>query len=275
MSDVTEANQSGQTSAYADTQYLLRRKIPPSLYYQLRNISRQYPILFLPFARWRWSRWRQKHSISLLGPEPAAPNPVTKKAEIVIEGFPRMGNTFAHIAFKMAQNRPIEIGHHTHAAAQIVAAVRLNIPTIALIRKPEPAIISYLVGDFDPSLSIEQSLSEYISFYKTILPYRHKFLVAEFDQVTGDYGQVIEQVNQKFGTSFVPFEHTEANVQKCFQWIEEGFQKTFGQLSEKVVCRPSESRESLKQEIKEQFYQDKYERLRDTANEIYEQLTKD
>ncbi|NEP19319.1 MAG: hypothetical protein F6J97_20905 [Leptolyngbya sp. SIO4C1] len=267
------ANQNSQTQAYSDTQYLLRRKIPPSLYYKLRNFSRQYPSLFLPFARWRWSRWRQKHSINMIGPEPAAPNPVTKSAEIVIEGFPRMGNTFAHIAFKMAQNRPIEIGHHTHAAAQVVAAARMKIPTIVLVRKPESAIISYLIGDFDPSLTIEQSLGEYISFYKTILPYRNRFIIAEFDEVTTNYGLTIEKVNQKFGTSFIPFKHTEENVQECFRWIEEGFQKTFGQLSEKVVCRPSESRESLKQEIRTQFYQMQYKELRMAADNIYRQLT--
>ncbi|WP_299490297.1 hypothetical protein [Acaryochloris sp. IP29b_bin.137] len=270
---MTEANQGNQPSAYTDTQYLLRRTIPPSLYYQLRNFSRQYPVLFLPFARWRWSRWRRKHNINEIGPEPAAPNPVTRSAEIVIEGFPRMGNTFAHIAFKMAQNRAIEIGHHTHAAAQVVAAVRMNIPTIVLIRQPESAITSYLIGDFDPSLSIEQSLSEYISFYKTVSPYRDQCVIAEFDEVTNHYDRIIEKVNQKYGTSFIPFEHTNENVQECFRWIEEGFQNTFGQLSEKVVCRPSESRESLKQDIKEQFYQPKYERLRSKANRLYEQLT--
>lgn len=261
------------TEAYNDTQYLLRRKIPPSLYYKLRNFSRQYPVLFLPFARWRWSRWRQKHNIGGLGPEPAAPNLVTKNTEIVIEGFPRMGNTFAHIAFKMAQNRVIEIGHHTHAAAQVVAAARMNIPTLVLIRKPEPAIISYLIGDFDPSLSIEQSLGEYISFYKTVLPYRDKCVIAEFDDVTNQYGDVIKAVNRKYSTSFIPFDHTDENVQECFRWIEEGFKQTFGKLSEKVVCRPSESRESIKKTIKEQFSRKEYERLRKEANELYEQLT--
>ncbi|MEM6253275.1 MAG: hypothetical protein AAF821_10165 [Cyanobacteria bacterium P01_D01_bin.156] len=273
MNNVVQTQNSSQTQAYSDTQYLLRRAIPPSLYYKLRNFSRQYPLLFIPFARWRWTRWRKKYIVNPLGPEPAAPNIVNKNTEIVIEGFPRMGNTFAHIAFKMAQQQPVEIAHHTHAAAQVIAGCRRQIPTIVLIRDPESAVISYIVGDFDPSLSIEQSLYEYISFYKALLPYRGKFVLAEFETVTNNYGSIIEEVNRKYETSFTSFEHSDENVKECFRWIEEGFQQTFGKLSEKVVCRPSESRESLKQKVKDEFYGDKYEHLRKSADAIYKQLT--
>ncbi|MEO1352001.1 MAG: hypothetical protein AAFW84_24905 [Cyanobacteria bacterium J06635_15] len=272
MTSTTPSNDSN-TEAYQATQYLLRRKIPPSLYYKLRNFSRQYPILFLPLARWRWSRWRKQYNITISGPEPAAPDPVTRNTAVVIEGFPRMGNTFAHIAFKMAQPEPVKIGHHTHAAAQVVAAAKMDIPTIVLIREPEAAIVSYLIGDFDPSLGIGQSLREYISFYKTILPYREKVIIASFDDVTSDYGSVIQMLNDKFNTNFGKFDHTEENVNRCFELIEEGYQYAFGTVSEKVVCRPSEVRQAMKQDIQTQFYSDTFSSLRQRAETIYKALT--
>jgi hypothetical protein len=53
---------------------------------------------------------------------------VSRTTEIVIEGYPRSGNTFAVVAFRLAQGREIEIAHHLHAAAQIKRAARLDVP---------------------------------------------------------------------------------------------------------------------------------------------------
>lgn len=267
-----DSDNQNSTEAYKATQYLLRRLVPPLLYYRMRTFIRQYPVLFLPFSRWRWTRWRQQYCPDPRGPEPAAPEPVMKDTKIVIEGFPRMGNTFAHIAFKMAQDNPVKIGHHTHAAAQIVAAAKMNIPTIVLIRDPESAIISYLIGDFDPSLTIGQSLREYISFYQSILPYKNGYVVATFEDVTTNFGAIIHIVNEKFGTCFGEFQHNGENVQKCFNLIDEGYQKTFGDLSEKVISRPSASRSSLDKELREQFHADKFSKLRKKAYSVYTAL---
>ncbi|RMG27959.1 MAG: hypothetical protein D6732_19595, partial [Methanobacteriota archaeon] len=41
------------------------------------------------------------------------------RTEIVIEGYPRSANTFAVVAFRLAQNRPVKIAHHLHMEAQI------------------------------------------------------------------------------------------------------------------------------------------------------------
>jgi hypothetical protein len=261
-----------KTEAYKATQYFLRRVTPPSLYYRFRTFTREYPLLFLPFSRWRWDRWRKQYCIDTSGPEPAAPEPVTKDTEIVIEGFPRMGNTFAHIAFKMAQDRVVKIGHHTHAAAQVIAAVKMGIPAIVIIREPEQAIISYLIGNFDPGLTVGQSLREYISFYKTIKPYKDRCIVASFEDITSDYGKIIQKANDQFNTDFVLFEHTEENVNSCFKLIDEGYQEAFGTLSEKVVSRPSESRENLKSSFQKEFQSQKYLKLRRKAYSIYKEV---
>ena len=273
MATDNQTQTSSTTEAYRATQYLLRRLAPPALYYRARTMVREHPLLFLPLSRWRWSRWRSKYCPDTTGPEPAAPEPVVRDTEIVIEGFPRMANTFAHVAFKMAQTRPVKIGHHTHAPAQIVAAVKMGIPTIAIIREPEQAIVSYLVGDFDPELSIEQSLREYISFYKTILPYKKRLIFAPFEEITSDYGKTIQRVNQKFETSFQEFIHDDQNVEKCFKLIDEGYQMAFGELSEAVISRPAESREKLTEKIKQEFNSEAFLNLREKAYNLYREAT--
>jgi hypothetical protein len=274
LSALPESNQPSVSpeETYQATQYLLRRAIPPSLYYRLRTFSRRYPILFLPFSQWRWTRWRKKYCPDISGPEPAAPQPLMKDTEIVIEGFPRTANTFTHIAFKMAQDKLVKIGHHTHAVAQVLAAIQRNIPTIVLIRDPEEAVISYLIGDFDPHLSMAQSIREYIAFYKPLLSYRDRFVLAPFKEITTDYGATIRRVNEKFGTSFKEFEHTEENVKRCFELIDEGYQQSFGKLKEEVVSRPSDMRKSRKEELKKQFHSEELAKIRTLAYGVYEKL---
>jgi hypothetical protein len=260
------------TEAYEATQYILRRKIPPHLYYKLRTFSRQYPLVFLPVSRWRWNRWRQKYLSDPSLPEPAAPQPMMPDTEIVIEGFPRTANTFAHIAFKIAQDQPVKIAHHTHAAAQILAGVRKNIPTIVLIREPEAAVISYIIGDFDPGISMRQVLYDYLAFYKPILKYQSKFVLAPFYEITHDYGAIIRKVNEQYGTNFNEFIHTDENISKCFELIDSGYTQAFGELKEEVVSRPSDARGSQKEALTEEFNSASLMKLRESAVRVYETL---
>ncbi|AFZ44036.1 hypothetical protein PCC7418_1868 [Halothece sp. PCC 7418] len=261
-----------QTEAYQATQHLLRRIIPPELYYPLRTLSRQYPFFFLPLARWRWNRWRSKYCADPNAPEPAAPEPLDKKTEIVIEAYPRCGNTFAQVAFQFAQQRQVKIGHHTHAAAQVIAAVKNKIPTLVLIRDPEDTIVSYLVGGFDPGLTVKQALREYISFYGLIMPYRQGLVLATFDELKSDYGAVIRRVNERYKTHFEEFEHTKVNVRHCFRLIDAGYQNAFGELSTKVVSRPAPERIALQQHLRQQFQQANVESVRTKAYQIYAEL---
>ncbi|MGD1921270.1 MAG: hypothetical protein ACFCAD_21705 [Pleurocapsa sp.] len=266
-------NSSKSTEAYKATQYLLRRIVPPQFYYRLRTFNRRYPWLFLPFARWRWRRWRKKYNINYNIAEPATPFPLEKDTDIVIEAYPRCGNTFAHIAFKFAQDREVNIAHHTHAAAQVIAGVKNKVPTLVIIRPAEDAIVSYLVGGFDPGLTVKQALREYISFYSLILPYRDRFILATFQELTGDYGAVIKRVNRTYGTDFDEFDHTEANVQECFAIVDRGYENAFGDLSKEIVSRPSDSRTALKEKVRQKYRQESPDKLRNKAEQIYTLLT--
>ena len=89
---------------------------------------------------------------------------VTPTTEIVIERYPRSANTFALVAFQLAQSRELEIAHHLHAAAQIKRAVALGVPAIVLVREPSEAVLSLMVRD--PSASMRWAIRGYVRFFQ-------------------------------------------------------------------------------------------------------------
>ena len=165
------------------------------------TIAAEHPVLALPAARWTG------HGVVLDG-----------RTDIVIEGYPRSANGFAVAAFCLAQPRPVRVGHHTHAPAHVIAAVRRGVPALVLARDPDDAVVEW-VGVM-PFLSARQALRAYVRFYEPLLPYRDRFVVGTFDQVNGDFGSVIRRVNERFGTSFREFQHTEEDLRKVDEEIE-------------------------------------------------------
>src|SRR5262245_16331159 len=143
---------------------------------------------------------------------------VGRDTEVVIEGFPRCGNSFAFAAFALAQARPVRIAHHLHAPAQVIAGVRRRLPTIVVIRRPDDAVVSLLLRkpDWEP----DEAFAEYLRFYARIWPFRDGFVVATFEQVVGDLAPVVRRLNRRFGTAFAEFEHTPENVRRCFEQVE-------------------------------------------------------
>jgi hypothetical protein len=132
---------------------------------------------------------------------------VTPDKQVVIEGFPRSGNSFARRAFVMAQGEGFDarrIAHHLHVPAQVVRAAQWRIPTLVLIRKPKDAVLSFAVWD---PISVDQALRYYVSFYETAEKYRDAYVLGLFEEVTEDFGQVIKRLNDKFGTKFSVFRH--------------------------------------------------------------------
>jgi len=194
---------------------------------------------------------------------------IADDTEIVIEGYPRSGNTFAVAAFLLAQGRQVKIARHLHAPAQVIAAARMEIPTLVLIRKPKDAVLSLLVRV--PHLSAEQALKDYIRFYCSIFPYRGKYVIGRFEEVTADFGNVIRRINERFGTSFKPFEHTDENLKKVFKLVEEMDKNDTGlpYVKEETVARPSPKREELKRLMQEKLNSPRAKKLLLEAEKVH------
>jgi hypothetical protein len=237
--------------------------------HRVRSFTGQYPALYFPYARWKRRRHLRESRQS--GSEPERKGPVQRDTEVVIEGFPRSANTFATTAFGLAQPNFVRVARHLHVPAQVIAATKSGIPTIVLIRDPEEAVLSLAV--WYPYITIENWLKDYVRFYHRILPYREGFVIAEFGDVSNDFGAIIKRLNSRFGTSFREFEHTPDNVARCFEIIERHSLEKTGEVAERKIARPSEERESMKNQFRKAFHSPDLARLRAEAYGLYKTLT--
>lgn len=169
----------------------------------VRNLIASHPTIYIPIRKYL------KPNGSTLGAE----------TELVIEGFPRSGNSFAEAAFRTAQKRPRALAHHSHASAQVLAAAREGTPCLVLFREPFEAARSLWMhhpGEFGP----KSILKEWLSFYSSVAKISDRVVYADFVSVTSDFGRVIDAVNHYFGTAFDRFEHSAENELRAFELVD-------------------------------------------------------
>jgi len=199
---------------------------------------------------------------------------VIPDTQLVIEGFPRSGNTFARRAFVMAQSENVDqkrIASHLHVPAQVVQAARWQIPTLVLIRRPRDAVLSFALWN---PISVDQALRYYRSFYETSEKYRDAFVLGLFEEITEDFGQVIKRMNDKFETKFSSFRHDEENVGRVFADMDTYARKTYSETQwERKVHHPSAVKERMKHDIEFELENPKRKRLIAEAEAVYNRLT--
>ena len=197
---------------------------------------------------------------------------VTSDTQIVIEGFPRSGNSFAVAAFRLAQPGELRIAHHLHVPAQVITAVRRGIPALLLIRPAEDAVVSLVVRR--PEMPLRDVFRDYVAFYRPLLAYADGVVVADFSEVITDFGAVIRKLNARFGTGFAEFEHSPENVGRCFRILEEQHRTVSpeGRDFEAGVARPSPDRDRLKDAVRRQLEHRDLSRITRDARELYERF---
>ncbi len=161
-----------------------------------------HPSLYLPLAR-------------LKRPDSA----LDADTELVIDGMERSANTFATVAFQLAQNGHVRLAHHMHAVAPLLEAAARGVPVLVTVRDPEATIVSAMIRQ--PQVTARQWLKTYVAFYERLVPSRNGFVIATFESVTSDLGLVIRELNRRSSTSFAEFDHTGANVAQVFSLIDE------------------------------------------------------
>jgi hypothetical protein len=199
---------------------------------------------------------------------------VTGETEICIEGFPRSGNTFAVIAFQQAQPRTVSIAHHVHAPGSVMIAARMGTPALVLLREPEEAVLSMVIRY--PHLSLRQALRGYRRFYAPLVPYRGRVVVGRFEDVVGDLGALIGEINRRFGTSFREFQPTEVNVSRAMEELDLWDLNTFGNSDRLELgrARPSDRREQVKMELRQRYRHPSLAKLRAKAEHLHESFAR-
>lgn len=172
--------------------------------HRVRTLATEHPRVYLPFARRKYS-----------GPSPRV---IRSDTQVVIDGYTRSASTFAVYAFQLSQPDPVRLAHHLHAPAQLIEAARRGLPTIAVVREPRGAVLSHVVRE--PGVDLLDALYAYRRFYTSLMAYRRAFVIADFREVTADFGSVVHRMNERFGTSFGVFNGTPSELSLCRQLIE-------------------------------------------------------
>jgi Xaa-Pro aminopeptidase len=200
---------------------------------------------------------------------------VSQDTDVVIEGYPRSGNTFAEVAFIHAQNNSnLKMATHLHLPIQVTLAVREHKPCLILIRNPLDAIASLLVyaqGRYPIRLAIK----EYIAFYELVRKHRDQLIVATFDEVLENFGQAIKRLNAHYGCKFKLFDPTEENKQACFRQIEQRSTDKYGQSATHALraAKPTKERNQHKQAMLSRLAENQYAADLEKAQSIYRMLS--
>ena len=125
----------------------------------------------------------------------------------------------------------------------------------------------------DPRFTADLALRYFVTFYETVARYRDGYVLGTFEEVIQDYGAVIERINVRFGTEFVPFEHTEDNVAQVFSHIEESHRaKRRNKVVQEEIAIPSAAKSALKAELHESLSLPEFEPLTTRARAAYDNL---
>lgn len=123
---------------------------------------------------------------------------VTAQTALLIEGFPRSGNTWTEAVIRHCAPENIPLAHHSHAAAHVVYAASLNVPVMVLFREPDAAVCSYLAL-YGNRLDVRDAYLDYLAFYRATLPLQNKgVLFFSFEDTTKRSADMIRALRDHF-----------------------------------------------------------------------------
>jgi hypothetical protein len=194
----------------------------------------------------------------------------TPDTDLVVAGYPAAGNTFAREAMLHA-NPGLRIASHVHSWTQVAQAVRLGLPTLLLVRDPTSAVSSVLVRF--PDCKVTRELKNFSRFYRRALPFVGQVVVVDFDAVTSRFGDVVHELNRRFGTNFIPFFHNDpASTAAVFARIDEYDRSQFGDAATIRTARPTMEKELRKDWARQELSSDRLRPWVERCDAVYAQL---
>ena len=191
---------------------------------------------------------------------------ISERTSIVVEGFPRSGNSFAAQAIRLITRRhgkQWRFATHFHSPAHVVYALRYRKPILVVIRRPVDAIVSLraLWGQNNVRVpSVNHLLRRYIQFYEMLLVVRKSIIVADFDTVISDLNKVIHRLNCRFHID-IPENYSQAEIEGMVM-------PTSGEH-----LGPSDRRDEVKVRERKLFFETAKPKLLEQANEVYTTFT--
>lgn len=132
--------------------------------------------------------------------------------DLIVEGYPRSGNSFLEALISLTQRKTIAIAHHTHALAHVRWGARHGIPSAVVVRNPIASAAS-LAMHVPKVFTADDLISEYNCFYEGLSSVREMVCLITFDSLTSNAPQVIRAIDARFSLGLdYQFSHTEIEL---------------------------------------------------------------
>lgn len=167
---------------------------------------------------------------------------ITSATDLVIEGFPRSGNTFCAESFRLISDEHFGVASHVHHVAQVKEAVRRKVPTIIVVREPVACLASYLLGG--PHATVRGVLKEYIAYHEGLSRVISSCMVVDFSDLTSDIDSVIDRANRLFQFGLTHFSEV-ASTGDVFDVIDADHRSRYDGAERNLLPRPDAERSNL------------------------------
>jgi hypothetical protein len=193
---------------------------------------------------------------------------ITDLTQLVVEGFPRGGNTFTVFALQNAAHNQLRISSHVHHPSQVKLAVERGVPTVLVVREPIAVLSSYLTyGQHGRASDV---FKEYSSYHRELIPYVDQVLVCEFEEIVSDMTSVIARINHRFSTEIPPFDQSPTNVDAVFAEIARQHGLLHPNLDpDQVAPRPSVARREISEGYRLELLDPRRSTLRNEALNLF------
>lgn len=143
---------------------------------------------------------------------------ICKDTDIIIEGFPRSGNTYAYACFLLTNGDKHKVARHIHLGSQINMAIKYSTPALIIFRNPVESISSYLVRN--KYYSEKSAINYYIKYYENIIKNKDNIVLCEFRQLITNFESAIKRLNEKYNTSFAEVNEVDIDKEKVYSLID-------------------------------------------------------
>lgn len=189
-------------------------------------------------------------------------NLVTNRTDLVLEGFPRSGNSFL-MCYMSIYNPDLCIAHHLHMIGQFAIARRFEVPSVLLVRNPVDAVSSLLVAD--PPLGVERATDWWIYYHRRLIPHRERLLILPFESFIGDPQESVNMVAKFSGLKIDAPDYNQSvreRVRKALVSAPGYHEKKMPNL----IAVPTPEKDALKKTIRESVVA---QVRREGADELY------
>jgi hypothetical protein len=187
--------------------------------------------------------------------------------DLLLDGFPRSGNTFASLMIEESQQSRLKVVTHRHTPPPFLHAVKIGKPACLTLRRPFDAITSWVIYTNRPIRSVIQY---YLDFHQILLPYRSKFLIVPFFILTEDFSLVLQLINARFALNLKHQFDLEACKREVFGRIDNSWKNGDGIINEFRVARPYTARDNLKAAIQKKLLHPRYSASLQSCRDLYQ-----